>query len=392
MTKSVSIIGAGTAGLSSAFLLSDKYRIDIYDKSKDLGWRYENCIQSFRNYDQDEDLINFLDHNNFIINRDLLHPIFKQIRIAPDGTSIKINSPKSRPAFYNVKRGKNKGTLDNFFLERITKKPNVNIHLNKEVSDIQSLKSDYVLASRGTKNANVGFEFNGLEYHGISSQFPIDTILILFDNDLAPAGYLYVLPFPNIQKNYVDITIGVGWQIMPHQQQMDSNILLARLLSNKTVSEYLKDFILVDELHIYARGGFIKEPKNNVIYIGEEFGGLETGLGFGNINAIKTSIAAKNAIDKNKLSNFMKETSRLGVIKDIEKGVMRRLKMERSSNEDISSEILNLIKIYGESFSYKQYAQHKKKKYHNIFQLIKYIYIKFKAKRYLNSARNNLTY
>lgn len=57
----IKILGAGTTGLFAAAVMSleSNVSVEVYEISKEIGWRYKNCIQAIRNYEDKQDIQNF---------------------------------------------------------------------------------------------------------------------------------------------------------------------------------------------------------------------------------------------------------------------------------------------------------------------------------------------
>jgi len=358
----ISIIGAGTAGLTAAYLFAKmKYQnVDIYEKSKKLGWRYLNTVQSLRNYDEKIDIIKYLNDMGINLPSKLYYPIYKQIRYFPDDTNILIKSTDDKPSFYNFIRGNNaNNSLDRYLYEEAIRS-GVRFHFGHSISYNRNSRDHFIISARGSSHIKKGFELKGIDYQGISNSFPENTIVVIFDNDIAPAGYISLLPFPMNKGKFFRISLSVEWDPIK-RKYLDTQDTYKKLMKKNYIREnLLKNFKLENIILVYARCGFINHPKENIIYIGEEFGALDSALGYGNVNAFKTAIAAVNVIREKNSSLFMQQIRNSGVIDNIGKGVIRRISMRITSNNNYIKKAKAIIRKTGHNLDINQYMHIKR--------------------------------
>lgn len=349
----ISIVGSGTAGLSTAYLLSKYFNnISIHERSKNYGWRYKDSIQSIRNYEDEIDVLDYLNANGLNFPKTLFYPIHTQIRYASNGSHIRLVS-KSKPSFYNLLRGRSRDSLDYFLFNSI--KDKVNLNLDSDGNKISNY--DIKISARGSSHLKKGFEIQGVEFHGISTSFPENTIVMVFDNKIAPGGYISFMPFKSQEEEVLKVCILVGWE-KRLKKDFTINSIWKELNNRQYLRPYLNKFLLESSLSAYGRGGFINVPESKTIFIGEEFGALDSALGFGNINAFRTSIAVNELIQKKLgIDEFMNLKTIKLLRKDLKRSILRRYAMRYLDDNYYINYINKLNSLYGEEIDYSLYKQ-----------------------------------
>ncbi len=380
----IEIVGAGTSGLASAYLFSktqSSREIVVYEKANSYGARYGNSIQSLRNYENSEDVLNYLEERSFYLPDRLFYPIHKQIRIFPDGTKLEISS--SNPAFYNLLRGNSNNSLDSFLFNE-SKSQGVIFKFNSPYKE-KFPDSKFVVSSRGSSLVkSAPFKIKGIEYQGISQNYPDNTIVIYFNQKLSPGGYIAILPFRKKGSDYMNITLAVGWDMLFKQSYSIDKILLLLKETDSPISQYLRGFQVKKTVSVFARAGFIKMPKKNTIYIGEEFGGLDSALFYGNLNSFKSAYAAYRAYETARIGNYMKYIRASSMIDDSLLGIARRIRMRKMTNDDYNERGNKLVNQFGDMIDYETYLSSKTKlnlrgRLKRTF-LKKYIYMRYLKK------------
>jgi len=109
--KIIKILGAWPSGLSAAINLAKNwYKVEIYEKNKDVGLRFKWDLQGLENWSGKDEVKDFLNSINIKINFDF--DPFSELTVSD--WIKKIQFKCSKPAFYLIKRGKIKGSLDNW--------------------------------------------------------------------------------------------------------------------------------------------------------------------------------------------------------------------------------------------------------------------------------------
>ncbi len=69
--KKIIILGAGLSGLTAAINLAKSgYTVDVYEKNKDVGMRFNGDIQGLENWSDKKDIIKELKERNIDIDFD----------------------------------------------------------------------------------------------------------------------------------------------------------------------------------------------------------------------------------------------------------------------------------------------------------------------------------
>jgi flavin-dependent dehydrogenase len=352
----IGILGAGTAGLSAACLISRNpaFHVSLYERRR-TGRRYGDSVQSLRNYTEKTDILQSLASYGLLIPEYAAYPVYRQVRIFPDGSELTITSP-GKPSFYNIIRGERDYSFDRLLLSEASSR--VDLRVNTNIARIEDVAVDFrfVISARGSAHIPKGFVIRGFEFQGIAEGFPDNTIIMMLDYDLTPAGYIAAIPFK--REGITHLTIAVAYDFSLVKRQIDSDRVFQRVVSILQ-PRYLKKLELNRVVNAQVRGGFLKLPRRNICFIGEEFGALDSGLAFGNVNSIKTALAAQSAVERNDMKEFMRKVRELGLMADLERGLVRRLALRRMTNSKMSQIGQNLVRALGREISYDQYLQYK---------------------------------
>ncbi|NOZ69288.1 MAG: NAD(P)/FAD-dependent oxidoreductase [Deferribacteres bacterium] len=181
MKETINIIGAGPAGLTAAIVLRRHGFPRVYEMSSHVGHRLSGDFQGFENWSSERDITEVLKETGIEINF-LYVPCYGGTLFAPEMKPAEISS--DRPIFYLVRRGPMPETLDTGLKEQALSL-GVEILFNHRL-DPGSLGGKAIVGT-GPKKADaviVGITFN------TDSK---DTVGVIFDNDIAPDGYAYVM-------------------------------------------------------------------------------------------------------------------------------------------------------------------------------------------------------
>lgn len=178
--KIIKILGAGISGLTAAINLAKAgYKVEVYERNKDVGMRFGGDLQGLENWSEKEDALDSLKRMNIKINFDC----------DPFSKIIFTNSVKhterimEKPYMYLVKRGNIIGSLD-YGLKKQAVEGGVNIHFE---STIAQNTADIIATGPRLEEApglakGIMFKTN-LE----------DTVITLFNDKAAFKGYSYLL-------------------------------------------------------------------------------------------------------------------------------------------------------------------------------------------------------
>jgi flavin-dependent dehydrogenase len=174
------ILGAGPSGLVSAINLAQSgYKVDVYEKNKDVGGRFHGDIQAIENWSDKEDFLEELKKMNIATNFDCAP--FHSVILANGSKAKEINF--KRPMFYLVKRGSFSSTID-YGLKKQALKSSVNIHFQKKYPP-----SEVNIVATGPISNEVTGMVKGIVFKTDSK----DIAIVVFSHKLAFKGYSYFL-------------------------------------------------------------------------------------------------------------------------------------------------------------------------------------------------------
>lgn len=178
--KLIKILGAGISGLTAAINLAKAgYKVEVYERNKDVGARFGGDLQGLENWSEKEDVLDMLKRMNIKINFDC-DPFSKIIFT----NSVKhAERTMEKPYAYLVKRGNIIGSLD-YGLKKQAVEGGVIIHFE---STIAQNTADIIATGPRLE------EVPGLA-KGIMFKTKLkDTVIILFNGKAAFKGYSYLL-------------------------------------------------------------------------------------------------------------------------------------------------------------------------------------------------------
>lgn len=166
----------------------------------------------------------------------------------------------------------------------------------------------------------------GYRFAHEGSNLPGDEIHALFDNDLAPNGYLCILPGPTWHSIYT-----VSWRLLPYRELLAK---VDRALRIDWVREVLRTSKRVGK--IYGKGYYHPDPieaipENGALPVGEAAGIQDAVGGFGIRFAVASgALAAKALLENLDYRSLLREEFR----DDFEVGMKSRAWLDRATDED----------------------------------------------------------
>ncbi len=176
----VEIAGAGSAGLAAAITLAHAgLRVIVHEAHKEVGYCFGGDFQGLENWTTREDVLSVL--KNLGLTTDFTAVSGRNGSVFDaSGKCYEINGDET--LFYLVERGPGPDILDSVLL-RQAQALGVKVHFN---SRLRHMAGEGILAAdpRAADAIAVGYHFE---------TDIADGYWVIFDNDLAPKGYAYLL-------------------------------------------------------------------------------------------------------------------------------------------------------------------------------------------------------
>jgi len=340
--KKVKILGAGISGLIAAIMLArNGFEVEVFEKRSRVGSFFKRDVHSLRNYYYNYDIIK--KYNNLKIKISHVYPIFKEFRFSPSLKKLEIYS-KEKPLFYNFIRGYDgKRSFDVELYEK-AKKLGVRFYFNKILN---SARAD-IIATGFRSIKGVAY---GVHYDGVRNTKP-HSIYIFLNNNYAPNGYSYILPF----YNEASVVIASTKKQTRNELKENFNNLIS---NNLIIKDFLRGAKFKNEIFGYIFYDFPKTAvRKSKLYVGEAAGFLDAATGFGTHYAILSGYLAAEAIIKNKNYDKLWEDS----FKDeLEKQYFQRARLQNFNNKKYEKSIKAIIAKYGNKITADSYKKIKLK-------------------------------
>jgi len=276
----VRIGGAGVAGLTAAINLARAGEdAEVLEMKAAVGSSAGTHTEGVRNYlgrDGLEDLA------RFGVRAKAFSVAQRVFRRSPNFTSV-----IRGPSYYLIARGPGRGTLERQLLEQALDAGARVVFRTKVLPDAVD-----ILAT-GAARARVNIVAAGYRFTREGSNLRDDEIHSLFDNAIAPHGYLCVLPGPVWHSVYT-----CAWSSMPY------NALL-RMVDRALAYDWVRDLMGTAEVvgRIFGKAHYASDPYEAArspgpLRVGEAAGIQDAAGGFGIRYAIASgALAARSFLD-----------------------------------------------------------------------------------------------
>jgi flavin-dependent dehydrogenase len=328
------IVGCGLSGLATAVALSLKgEEVEILDRSSVFGSKFPESVHAFRNYSSSVDERDFIKMRGFSIN--FLKPIHKIVKIGPSSSPAETYS-KDKPLFYATKRGDVKASLDRQLFEQAD-----GLQVNFRLGEAAIPKEVDVIATGATFATEMGY---GHHYKGVSVDG--DTIIFFLNDDYAPKGYAYAIPYGKDEVSVVTTSFDPStFNKMP--------ALFKHLIEKVPVFSGLIDG--AEKGPAFAKIGFSYIPDSaklkEMLIVGEAAGFSEADRGFGMHYALESGFLAAKALTEKADYDALWKGAFEG---ELVKAFKRRLMLNRIGNAQYD-QLINA----GTNMSADEYVRYK---------------------------------
>lgn len=287
----VAIMGAGLSGLSCAITL-EKHGITptIFEKRNSVGDRFINAEAMFSIFNRPvKDCLPYL-AENYHIN---LKPTDKVEKLFVHSKN-ELGSIDGKTGYTNI-RGRHEDSFERQLEKQIRSKINFNStyeyeELCKNFDHVVLATGDGEYASRlGNYRCDLTCTLKGATVEG---EFVRSNSHVWFNYDILPKGYAWLMPFSEKEANLV-----IAYPDYPDNIKLDINEMWEKLysLARKNLDQNLR---ITDSFEItrYMMGICNKPKIDNTYFVGNCFGTISPGLGFGQYISILTGIYSAHDI------------------------------------------------------------------------------------------------
>ena len=281
----VAIMGAGISGLSCAITL-EKYGITptVLEKRNSVGDRFINAESMFSILNRPiKDCLTYI-AENYDIN---LKPVDEVDKLVVHSKN-KISTINGKIGCTNV-RGRHENSYENQLKKQL--KCNVNFNSTYEYEELCKDFKYVVLATGdgeyashlGNYNSNLTCTIKGVTIEG---NFITSNPHVWFNYEIIPKGYAWLIPFSEKEANLV-----IAYPDYPDNIKLNINDMWGKFYSLACES-LSQNFKITDSFEItrYMMGICNKPKIDNTYFVGNCFGTISPGLGFGQFTSILTGV------------------------------------------------------------------------------------------------------
>lgn len=317
----IKILGGGIAGLTAAINLADSNReITVFELRQKIGMKFKPNCQLLPNWDSKEDILPCLRKFRIKIN---WRTKLDSVDVYPPNLKHKAEIVSDeRPIGYTVTRGGDKSF--ECYLAKQAKKKGVNIVTNFK----NKINADII--ATGPKNPE------GLGYGGIlSGKFDKGKAIILFDYNIAPGGYVYLLPHSN---KLASIAIAM-------RKWNDPKIQFNKLIEHPLFKDTFRSSDILYNFSAIANGTIKEIPKTaklkNSLLIGEAAGFQDNAYGFGMRYSIMSGyLASKSILEDLDYDKLWKDA----FLEELKRTRMIRMILDKANNNFLNKFVASLGK------------------------------------------------
>jgi flavin-dependent dehydrogenase len=300
----VAIMGAGIAGLSCAITL-ERHGITptIFEKRSRIGDRFINAEAMLSILNRPvKDALPYL-AENYHIN---LKPIDKIDKLFIHSKN-QVSSINGKTGYTNI-RGRHENSYESQLGKQV--KSNINFNSNHEYEELCKNFEYVVLATGdgeyashlGNYKCDLTCTIKGATIEG---EFIKSNSHVWFNYEILPKGYAWLLPFSEKEANLV-----IAYPDYPDNIKLDINDMWEKFY-NLASKDLEQSFKITDNFEITRyMVGICNKPKiDNTYFVGNYFGTISPGLGFGQYTSILTGVYS--AYDICKVGNYEELTKPL---------------------------------------------------------------------------------
>ena len=249
------------------------------------------------------------------------------------------------PSYYLVARGGGPGTLERQVLDQALD-AGVTVRYKTRASP-----SEVDLAATGAPRDRVNIIAAGYRFSRSGAELRDDEVHSLWDNDIAPRGYLCVLPGPEWHSVYA-----CAWGSIAYGELLRK---VDRALRFPWVADLLGHAKILGK--IYGKGHFREDPLRDVtpsrpLAVGEAAGFQDAVGGFGIRYAVATGyLAAKSLLEGSDFAASVREE----FATDFEEAARGRQWLDRATNDDYDE----LVRKLGPEGAVPDYAKWRKARF-----------------------------
>ncbi|GAA0180908.1 NAD(P)/FAD-dependent oxidoreductase [Clostridium sediminicola] len=338
----VAIMGAGLSGLSCAITL-ERYGITptIFEKRNSVGDRFVNAEAMFSILNRPvKDCLPYI-AENYHIN---LKPIGEVDKLFVHSKN-ELGTIDGKIGYTNI-RGRYKNSYENQLEKQV--KCNINFNSTYEYEELCKNFEYVVLATGDGEYASLLGNYRcdltcTIKGATVEGEFVTSNPSVWFNYEIIPKGYAWLIPFSEKEANLV-----IAYPDYPDNIKLDINDMWEKFYS-LVCKKLGQNFKITDNFEItrYMIGICNKPKIDNTYFVGNCFGAISPGLGFGQYTSILTGVYS--SYDICGVGTYEELTKPL--FENYNHSLVLRRFLENLTDDEIDSKVKNLDnKIIGKLF------------------------------------------